>query len=562
MYRLLIVDDEPVFIDGLCNIFQEAKHLDLDICKASSGIEAMEVLSRIYIDIVITDIKMPGVNGLQLLDHIMKRWPSCRIIMLTGYDEFDYVYHAIQYKGVNYLLKTEGFDKIIRAVEDSIEDIEQNKRNNEMMAKTASMLKSILPLMQKEVIHNIIRGHFEELMQQRFDELEIPLKIDEPVYILLGNFGHPDNAAIVSSIEIGYRMKLILDQYLEESIRSVNIPLEGDKLLWLIQPKVDTVKLDEEEGVAGSYDTASCNIIRVLETVQSFCRETMEMRVSFAFEREPIQLNEVAEKYARLDYLLNSGLDPNAEILITDAEASAVEFNDKTHALWATDHIFSKFEALGLFLEKGMKDDFDSLFSSMQTQLYRLCSGEYTRVLEVYSRIALFFIAHINRFGLMESLAPEAEASRLFRVDRLGTWDEAFLFFHRTAHFIFEVHISESSKRSAEAVLKIKNYIDSHLSSDLSLAGLSNQVYFSPKYLSKLFKQVTGMNLLGYINELKISKIKELLSEKDSKINEIGVQVGFLSAPYFTRFFKKATGMTPQEYRSWINNNQENAENP
>jgi two-component system, response regulator YesN len=100
--------------------------------------------------------------------------------------------------------------------------------------------------------------------------------------------------------------------------------------------------------------------------------------------------------------------------------------------------------------------------------------------------------------------------------------------------------------------LKIRKYVEEHLSGDLSLASLGDQVYFNPKYLSKMFKQVTGSNYLSYINDLKLSRVKELLNMNDTKISEIGAQVGFLSAPYFTRFFKKATGMTPQEYRSRI----------
>ena len=90
MYRLLIVDDEYQIVDWLYELFRGIPYLDLDICKAYSGSEALEWLNRTKIDIVITDICMPGIDGLELADRIYKNWPFCKLIFLTGYDEFDF----------------------------------------------------------------------------------------------------------------------------------------------------------------------------------------------------------------------------------------------------------------------------------------------------------------------------------------------------------------------------------------------------------------------------------------------------------------------------------------
>src|SRR5690606_14704865 len=110
MYRLLIVDDEEIIVNGLYEIFRNIKDLDLDVYKAYSGEEAIEWLNRTRVDIVLTDIRMPGIDGLELLEIIHRSWPQCRVIFLTGYDEFEYVYKAIQHKAVNYILKIEDND--------------------------------------------------------------------------------------------------------------------------------------------------------------------------------------------------------------------------------------------------------------------------------------------------------------------------------------------------------------------------------------------------------------------------------------------------------------------
>jgi len=560
MYRLLIVDDEPIIVDGLFEFFQEARHLELDLCKAYSGDEALEIMSRIYVDVVISDIRMPGINGLQLLEVIMKRWPECRVIILSGYDEFEYIYKAVKYKGVSYFLKTEGFAKILQAVEKYLEEIEQNVRNDELLTKITYKLKTVIPLLQKEFLSGILKDSFIKITQHGLDELEIPLLADKPVLMLLGRIDRSTDTCTKSITESSFKIKLVMEQYLDPGIRSINAVIEDNNMLWLMQPDGQGDGSDGSgKGDLRDYEHIDLQVKRILEAVQNFCRKSMNVRISFALERRPVYWSRIAEKYAGLDYLLNSKIKSNMEILLTNMDASAAWLDEGAHLSRAArriDYVFIEFKIIGTFLENGMKTEFHSSFSVMQDRLIELCGGEYALSLEVYTRISLFFISHINRIGLMKTFGADAEVGRLFRIERLGAWDEAFSFFRRIADYILEVHASEDNRKSINAVLKIQKYAQEHLSEDLSLATLSDQIFFNPQYLSRLFKQVTGINLLSYINELKLNMVKELLSTNHIRIHEIGARVGFLSAPYFTRFFKKATGMTPQEYRSNILANQ------
>lgn len=133
MYRLLIADDEEIIVNGLYDIFSNLENLELDVYKAYSGEEAIQWLGRTRIDIALTDINMPEIDGLQLLDEIKKRWSWCRVIFLTGHSEFNYAYKAIQYSNVRYLLKTEGYDKIIKTVESVVQELKDENQTNEMI---------------------------------------------------------------------------------------------------------------------------------------------------------------------------------------------------------------------------------------------------------------------------------------------------------------------------------------------------------------------------------------------------------------------------------------------
>lgn len=114
---------------------------------------------------------------------------------------------------------------------------------------------------------------------------------------------------------------------------------------------------------------------------------------------------------------------------------------------------------------------------------------------------------------------------------------------------IFEIQNADQDRRASDILKRVKTYVDAHLGDDLSLLKLSDIMFFNPSYLSRLFKQLSGENLTGYIQAKRIEKAKSMLGRNEHRVNDIAVAVGFGSATNFTRFFKKETGMTPAEYR-------------
>lgn len=115
---------------------------------------------------------------------------------------------------------------------------------------------------------------------------------------------------------------------------------------------------------------------------------------------------------------------------------------------------------------------------------------------------------------------------------------------------IFEMQQQDQAERRDRTIDLVKSYIHDHLGEDLSLVRLSEIVQWNPSYLSRAFKKVTGTNVLTYIHEAKLKEAMRMLLQPDLKIHEISAALGFISPPHFTRFFKKASGYTPQDYRS------------
>ena len=158
------------------------------------------------------------------------------------------------------------------------------------------------------------------------------------------------------------------------------------------------------------------------------------------------------------------------------------------------------------------------------------------------------FLSYLNNHGAASAQAA-VDVDRLTHIGGFASPRQAFQHFAQVADGIFLQQNTEQENRAAIAIQRLQKYIQENPGGDLSLSSLADLVYFNPKYLSRLFKQVSGVNLSDYIQNVRLKKVCELLRDSALKVHEIAAYIGYFSAPCFTRFFKKAMGMTPQEYR-------------
>lgn len=171
---------------------------------------------------------------------------------------------------------------------------------------------------------------------------------------------------------------------------------------------------------------------------------------------------------------------------------------------------------------------------------------------ELYYTVALVLLSHMNRSELYSLVN---EYGKLMRLDEHSSLGEGIYYLERLASDLFERRSTAEKERSSEVIERICDYIHSHLGEDLSLVRLAELHYFNPSYLSRFFKQEQGINLSEYIDQCRAVKAKELLGNEALKIRDVAMYVGYEAHHSFTRFFKKMTGMTPQEYRESLHVN-------
>ncbi|MFD0716368.1 helix-turn-helix domain-containing protein [Paenibacillus sp. GCM10027626] len=550
MIRLLIVDDEPIIADGLFETLQQLTHLELDLYKAYSGMDAMRQLKDTRFDIVLSDIRMPGMNGLELLRHIRSTWVDCRVVFLTGFNDFDYVYEAIQNQGVHYLLKTEGYPKVISVIESVIDEIRASRQWSELVSGVNEQMEAANQVLQKEYLLHLLNGASAADRSEQFGQLKLPLDPGLPILLLVGKIpalraGEP---TYTERSRIGYSIQLIVERHLAPAMRIKCAIDDRSRLVCFLQPFASSVESDEGKS---AFEKVSLIATGMLDVIQQAIELAVRVPVSFAISDRHTSWEEAGRTFAQLQYALDYRSSIDSETIVTVGETDE---GDDEHRMdnEAVRLVLNKIGMMDAYLDEGRTDELLSLLGQARSVLSRLSPGDTGVGMEVYYRITVSLLSYINRTGIASRHGDEIGLSKLLRVDQPDSLPFALDYATRLIPLLLELRQNERDRRASRVIDRIKDYIANNLAGDVSLTRLADIVYFNPAYLSRLFKKTTGMTIVDYVHELRMKEAISLLENSDMKIQDISEAVGFTSATNFTRFFRKYARLTPYEYRELI----------
>ncbi|MCD9024106.1 response regulator transcription factor [Cohnella silvisoli] len=542
MYRLLIVDDEPIIVEGLYDKFQQLADSPYEVYKAFNGEEALEVARRVRVDLLLTDLKMPGIDGLELQNAVGQLWPKCKTIFLTGHTDFHSIQASLRSGAFDYVLKMEEDAKIIQAVFRAADRISEENSLDRMLSDARNRWTQALPILRKEYVLELLHGDPSTPTGRaaRFADLKLSLRSDMPVHLCVGRVDEwrEDIHSGDKSLFL-YGVHNVIDEHFADGYDCLFVTYGQDRFLWLMQQRREGS--DGARSDTGAADRKS-QILGLVESVQTACRTFMKLPCSFVAGCMPCDWEELSRKFGRLDFQLTQGLGLGREMLLSDGFASA-----------STDSEFQFHEReIGLLtqaLERKDGIDFHRRLDVLSAAVRETDGIRSGSALALFYSLSSAFLLLLNRRGLLEALSEKIDMNKLLGAQAHATWREAARFFGELADLVIESVEAESGKESSEVVLRVEKFVRENVGGDLSLARLAEVVHLTPFYLSRLYKQQTGHNLTDYITELKLSRAKELLVGTTKKIYEIGLELGFHSSPYFNHYFKKMTNMTPQEYR-------------
>ncbi|CAM3239661.1 response regulator [Paenibacillus lupini] len=542
MNRMLIVDDEKLILEGLVQLFTQESTGDLAVYQASSAIEALSVLARKKIDILLTDIRMPSMTGLQLAEEVRERWPDCRIIFLTGYHDFDYIYEAVKRGSVRYVLKSEGDARIFEVVQDTIQELEESLRVESLLQQAIQLQKRQSSHYRSLFLSDLAEGllNEEEFEHSSFMDLNISLEKELPVYFAAARLD--EGSKRLKGTEKDYMfaaLDALCQRYLCPSVKITGYSDSHCYYYLFIQPKDDTLL---------SREMIHAFLIGSFETIQRSAEVTLQLPVSFALMDQPMGWMETS-RAIQVIKLLFYPYHGEERIILTEKSMASVTLSDENSNYQELAALQQQASKVELYLESGQKEALLQLIEMLRAGLRPFIMEDH-KVLAAYSSYSLRFLIGLNKFGLSDKPQIQPLLNMLMNPIIHRTWEQAIDILMELALLFFEFQSSQMSMVKNDVIGRLKKYIHQNLSGDLSLTNLSEQVYLNPEYMSRLFKQAEGVTLSDYITALKLDKAKEQLNLPNLYIQDIASNLGFSTAGYFTRFFKKETGLTPQEFRS------------
>lgn len=533
MRRLLIVDDEQRITDSLYYFFKEQEQLDLDIYRAYTAHDALGLLERAQVDVVISDIRMPEMDGLQLLDAIKRHWPASRVIFLTGHSKFEYAYKALQYDGVSYVLKNEGFDVVLSAVERELAAIDELQTKETMIDDLERRMENVQPVIQREFVSRLIHGETIEIGIGELDEVQARMDSELPVLVTLARF---DDLTPGMSVRDLNRMAEILDIAMERLLAGrPHRALRGawnQGAVWLLQAS-------PEDSSFGRY------VSQLLESVRDRCLAAAGFSVSLAVCECAVPWSHVRVVYEHLRYLFAVSVGLNRGAILQEHEMPPS--STAPHRPPVSDHDVARLVArfysgdrngfLHLLrdLAEPIRSEADLMDPSARRDFYRLALG----VLDL-------------QYAYQGGHPPVGDPTdlQLLSPETHGSWPAALDHLVRITEHLFVAREQLRSRASNWVIERLRSYIHAHVSDDLSLTALADHVGLNPSYISRLYKEVTGENLQHHIASIRLEQARELLETGNQRVSEIAREVGFGSSKYFITVFKNAHGLTPQEWRA------------
>ncbi|GBG06575.1 DNA-binding response regulator [Paenibacillus agaridevorans] len=530
MSQLLLVDDEPMIVGSM--VANDWASIGIEgVHKAGSGLEAIGILASTPIDIVVTDIRMPGMDGLQLCKHIQEHYPRTKCILLSGYGEFEYARKAIAYGTANYLLKPVKDEELMDEVGRLRELLEREWEEMDSVQRARHTLRVHLPMLRANLLNDLLSGIRlpNGLLAERMNEYGLSISTGRHASMLMVRIDESESAIPDPSL-LEYAVRNIASEILEAEFEVWGTKDSFGYLCYLLQGKADgTWDKDAAlrlENIAG----------QLVAKVGRFLRGTVTALVG---EPRLFPL-EIVDQYRKS--LNGFRKVPRSEQGIVILE------RDSRSQYRSLDSLYAPPGFQGLF-EAGRWQDARSKLAELEKEMREKKLDTEEHVTEVAYALmnAFLYTAHLQGKTLLELTGFEAdilsEQGLFTRLDGVMEWADMALRSLETAN------VKEVKDGKGTLIPNIHRFIESRIAGDVSLQAIADHVGLHPAYLSSLYKQETKENISDFIMRYRMEKASVLLRTTDIRIYELSGQLGFQNPPYFSKLFKYYYGVTPQDYR-------------
>ncbi|SFT14939.1 response regulator [Paenibacillus sp. BC26] len=543
MHQILIVDDERSVVDNLEVIIPWEELGIGTVYKAYSGDEAAAILGRNAVDVVITDIRMPGMSGLELIGHIRRTAKMTKCILLSGHAEFEFAKKALQVQADDYLIKPVADEELMEAVRKAL--LQSSKEWEEMHSyrHLARLMKENLPLIRRNLLGDLLHGKCPSAadLTQKMNMIELSFTPGDRVFMLLIRVEEGFTAFDRSqSVLLEFAMANIVEELFRPYFAVWNGVDEHENLVFVLRALEDSAVYGKDGGEGANQRGV---LERLAEQLHNHVGLYLKGYISIIVSGPDLFPQRLQELYRSCLFAMrNKTGGERGFFILTDDRPVTREF----HALSS----LHEPPSLILLIEAGRMEDLWAKLNRIFQEMSASSDYFYEARMEVYYCLCTAFIhfAHQNGKSLAELIRPEDYAlfdgpAHFRTVNGLKKWAYGVL-----EQLEFSVHQEIKDSRGT-IVRQVNQFIERNLSQGISVPLIADQVHLHPAYLSRVYKIETGESISDYVYRTRMDKAVHLLKHSEVKIYEIAAKLGYQNDSYFIKVFKKHYGMTPQECR-------------
>lgn len=537
LYRIILVDDEEEVRKSIIRkIDWHAAGFEV-VGDAENGEDALEKIENLEPDVILTDIRMPYMDGLALAERVRQKYPSMKIIIFSGYDDFEYAKQAIKLNVTEYILKpvnAQELTAILERIRTNLDNEIEQKRNVNLLRE--SYIRS-LPILREQFLNDLVtRPVPEEEAAQRLKEYDIDIGGARKWIAAAIDIERPEKAELPIHREkalIPVSVMQILEEKLGQYCRYITF--------------ISRTSQSELAAIAAiDGDNTQTGLIDVLGDICKETRKILEVPITIGIGHSCTSLSDICLSYnGAVNSLGYKGIvGSGSTIYINDVEPvnrGKLQFGGKDEAELTSAIKFGPRERIEAAVAEIMGKMEEAKVHFRQCQAYMLSvTNCIIQLIQVYDLDMQEIFENAGEAGDAYALIPKVQ-----RQEEFAQWLlSAALAINRAMN-------QERANTMKQVIQEARQYImDNYQDPELSVEKICRHLHMSPAYFSTMFKKETGQAYIAYLTEVRLNKAVELLNKTDDKTYVIAASVGYQEQNYFSYVFKKRFGVSPTKFRN------------
>lgn len=517
MYKVLVVDDEQIVCDAVRFIISKRED-ELMVCgSASNGREAIELAKSLTPDIIIMDIRMPGINGIDAIKEIKHVNPDMKFIIISAYEQFEFAKQAVQLGVKEYILKPINRMKLNAILDQLIDELEGEQEQKARDLETMERLYNMLPFLETGFIYSILTN--SEALRDMKKVIHLLDVSCDYGYLMVLQFHVSDEHQHMDVFNTHLSLHEKSDairEIIKYKCNAIVGPLMINKMVIFMPCK----------GVDNDYDSR-VEAMSLAECLQLKIEEALKIKCSIGVS-SVVGLSELYYAYGQAN---------KAVCKTTVSEIFHIADLYEDHE-WSRQKLKLQNQLMEA-LTQGRLEKVLKYFDALYTQI-----GEQKD--SVFELVVLIFrIAHDEHVEENELLDFSSYLDELSALDLKRDWYQWIV--ARMKYIAVQIQEKKNQKCSV-IVERTKALLKAQYTEELTLEGVARTQNISPQYLSKLFKEETSYTFVEYLTRLRIEFAQQLMVKSDLSIKEICYSVGYSDPNYFSRLFRKQTGLMPKTF--------------